>query len=150
VLNLPDISATPGSAGLSALEKALLQGAVGLFNFELETQLEQLAIDEGLDIEVFDLFTFNAALGVEFEAMGLDVDGTCTGSALCTTIVDADDFFFVDSVHPNRLVQAEISAAVLPLVQSQLTPVPLPAGLPLMLVGVGAFGALRMTRKKAA
>ncbi|MEM8776310.1 MAG: SGNH/GDSL hydrolase family protein [Pseudomonadota bacterium] len=51
----------------------------------------------------------------------------------------ADDILFVDGIHPNRVAQA----ALADLIEEQLAPVPLPAGLPLLIVGLGAFGLIR-------
>lgn len=153
VLNLPDLAPIPGNAGLTDLERFGITQAVQLFNTALDTQMAQLALDEGITIEVFDLFTANSVLAQELGAQGIDLTTPCVsdGVSICASIEEADDFFFIDTVHPNRLVQAGIADGVLPFVQAGLTPVPVPAGMPLLVAGIGAFAAARLIgRKKAA
>ena len=152
VLNLPDASQAPVSAGLSDFEKLLSRGATELFNASLVTELAAVAADKGISIEIFDLFSANDALLVELAAQGVDVTTPCASVGACKTIIETEDFFFIDGVHPTGIVQARISEAVLPLVEARLAPapVPLPAGMPLLIAGVAAFGALRIARKRAA
>lgn len=157
ILNLPDLSATPLNASLGAAEKANIRAAVEAFNLGLVGGLAaleaELELTPGVDMnfQIVDLFSINDALLASADTLGLRLDSPCTTSISdpnapfnqCPTVESADDFFFVDAVHPNRIVHAQIADNVLPLIESRLSPVPLPAGLPLLLAGLGAFALVR-------
>ncbi|MCV3270240.1 SGNH/GDSL hydrolase family protein [Roseobacter sinensis] len=158
VFNLPDLSRIPGSAGLTDLERTLLSGGVQLFNATLEAELAFHATfeDTSFNYEVFDLFTqFDTLLG-QADALGLRLDAVCTPSLanpadpnICPTPASADQFFFVDGVHPSALPHELIAQGAIAQTDGLpgLTPVPLPAGLPLLLAGLGVFGVIARRRQ---
>lgn len=161
VLNLPDVSETPlfqnelfGASALAPL--AALQSAA--FNNRLAENIDSLR-DDGFNIIEFDLNAFSAAQRVEFAGLGIDVDTPCSfdlsnpgpentcvfspGSPDNTDLSLANNFLFIDGVHPNALSQAGSAAAIQSAVAAT---VPLPAGLPLLLAGLGVFGFFRYRR----
>ncbi|WP_299964965.1 SGNH/GDSL hydrolase family protein [uncultured Roseobacter sp.] len=158
VFNLPDFSLIPASSGLSDVERAALRGGTQLFNATLAAELAALrAVDDpSLKFEIFDLFgEFNRLLAQAGD-LNLRLDGICTPRIvdptdfnICPTAEVADAFFFVDGVHPNRIVHAEIAETVIAGLDGLPTPVPLPAALPFLLMGLGGFGlvAARRSRK---
>lgn len=156
VLNLPEIANTPANAGRSAAEKAGISGAVQFFNSELDRLMSDLATTKGISIDVFDLYTVSNNLFDNAASFGMQTDIPCTeslsdpfGPNLCPTQASADAFYFVDGVHPNRIVHSNIAGNVSRYISANLTPVPLPAGMPLLLIGMGAFGVARAARKAA-
>lgn len=153
--NLGDLGATPLFAG--GAFQALASATSAQFDAQLAANLDMLR-DGGLTIIEFDLAALNQRIFNDPAAFGiLELEVPCTPSFSAFTpdnncafnpqtgesdITLADPFFFADEVHPNRVVQAaaadEFRAAV--------AAVPLPAGLPLLLAGLGVFGFFRMRR----
>lgn len=157
VLNLPELADTPANAGRSAAEKAGISGAVQFFNSELDRLMGELEGTKGISVDVFDLYSVSGDLFANAASFGMQTDIPCTesisdpfGSNLCPTQASADAFYFVDGVHPNRVVHSNIAGSVSSFIGANLTAVPVPASLPLLLAGVGAFGALRRSQKRAA
>ncbi len=153
VFNLPDLSLIPASAGLTDVERALLSGGVQLFNATLEAELAFHATfeDTSFRYEVFDLFAQFNSLLAQADELGLRLDAACTPSIanpadpnICPTPASADPYFFVDGVHPSALPQELIANAFIGQTAGlpHVTVVPLPAGLPLLLAGVGLLGVL--------
>ncbi len=162
VLNLPDVSQTPlfqnelfGSTAFAPI--AALESAG--YNEQLALNIDALRGD-GINIIEFDLNAFSEGQRSAFEQfLGVNTTDPCTlslgntdPSLTCVFApgeendIDlslADDFFFIDGVHPNRLAQAGTAAALQSAVAAA---VPLPAGLPLLLAGLGVFGFLRFRR----
>jgi outer membrane lipase/esterase len=159
VMNLPDISKTPlfqnPAFGTGALRPLAALETAG-FNAQLALNMASLRND-GFNIVEFDLNSlFEQYLG-EASLLGVDTvnpcsfdlsipgpEGTCVfspGSPDNTDIALADNFFFIDGIHPNRNVQAafadDFRAGAAP------APIPLPAALPLLVVGLGVFGFVR-------
>ncbi len=162
VINLPDVSQTPlfqnplfGADALASLAALESEG----FNDQLAMSIDSLRSD-GFNIIEFDLNSFSATQQAEAEARGIDIltpcsfdlsnpgpEGTCVfspGSPDDTDLSLADNFFFIDGVHPNAASQAGTALALQAAVGTAV--VPLPAGLPLLLTGLGLFGVLRMRR----
>lgn len=154
VLNLPDIALTPAFAGGPAEGVAALQSFA--FNEQLASNVDDLR-DAGLNIIEFDVNQFFLDIIADPGALGIsNTDTPCTASfqafdpfANCavtaTGEIDlalADDFLFVDPVHPNRVAQEALADQL----RVVLAPVPLPASLPLIAVGLGAFGLIRSRR----
>lgn len=154
VSNLPDFSLSPGSGALSDAERASLSGAIRAYNATLEFNLANLALTDGLEIEVFELFgTFNEIFS-DASALGLITDLPCTTDLLdptpafnlCPTPESADAFLFLDGVHVSRFAQSRVGAAALEQIRPGLSPIPLPAGLPLLLAGLGGLTVLRLRK----
>lgn len=153
--NLGDLGATPLFA--DSPFQALATATSAQFDNQLAANIDMLR-DGGLTIIEFDLAALNQRIFDDPGAFGLaTVTEPCTPSFNAFTpndncafdpntgeidITAADPFFFADEVHPNRIVQAaaadEFRAAV--------AAVPLPAGLPLLLAGIGVFGFFRFRR----
>lgn len=166
VINLPDVSQTPlftnprfGIEGNPLfgdnIPATLAAVASTEFNAQLALSIDALR-DEGFNIIEFDLNAFNQVQLAEAVLEGINIVEPCTfnlslddGTSCADTVggVDlslADDFFFIDGVHPNRVAQAGTAAEFRSVVAAAV--VPLPAGLPLLLTGIAFFGFLRMRR----
>lgn len=162
VINLPDVSQTPlfqnAAFGAGALAPLAALESVG-FNDQLAMNIDALRID-GFNIIEFDLNAFSATQQAMASLFGIDTETPCTfdlsnpgpegtcvfspGSPDDTDLSLANNFFFIDGVHPNALSQAGTAAAIQSAVA--VAAVPLPAGLPLLLAGLGVFGIIRMRR----
>lgn len=156
--NLGDLGAAPLFAG--GPFETLATETSAQFDAKLAMNLDLLR-DEGLNIIEFDLAALNRRIFDDPGAFGISfTDVPCTPSfneftpadncAIdpLTGVIDlalADPFFFADNVHPNRIVQAAAADEFRTAVAAAAV-VPLPAGLPLLLTGLGVFGILRMRR----
>ena len=162
VLNLGDVSQTPlfsnpfFGAGASA---PLAASETAGYNDKLAMNIDSLRSD-GINIIEFDLNAFNESLLANSALAGIDIDNPCTfslsnidpantcvfspGAPNDIDLSLADAFFFIDGVHPNRVAQKAVADEVRAALS--VSAVPLPAGLPLLLVGLGAFGFVRRRR----
>ena len=133
VINLPDISDTPGVLGNSVAQDLSVR-----FNQQLAMGIAAIE-GPGTDIEVVDFFSLfkTTIAGIEAGDMpfGLtDGETPCvitrrdptTGANVVVgqPCEDPDEFLFFDPVHPNRVAHAEIARVVATQV------IPLPAGMP--------------------
>ena len=164
VASLPDLGTIPAGTGNPLATPASLA-----FNAVLETGLT--ALEDGLGLEILrldqagfvaGLAAIPGALGITNftdpcfvppDAAGPGVNCTFTGlDADGNPIFDpelANEFFFIDGVHPNTLVHAAFAdAARAAIGGTDMAAVPLPAGLPLVLTGFVAFALFG--RRKAA
>lgn len=139
VANLPDYSQNPLNM-VSDAERAQQRALTQLLNAEIELQL-QILESEGLHIQRFDLFALIDELYARADSLGLRLDATCIDNLFsdnplfqnCPTVASADQFFFIDGVHFNGVVHAEMGAVALNLINDRLpAPVPLPAGILLL------------------
>jgi phospholipase/lecithinase/hemolysin len=154
VINLPDLSQTPQFSG--TLAAPLVQAEAFAFNQQLALNMQSLR-NQGLNIYEVDQAAFLAGVLANPGSLNItEVAIPCTTSLVtldplnnCSITADgvdlslADSFLFVDPVHPNRVVQKAFADEV----RAALTPVPLPAGLPLLLAGVAAFALMWRTRQ---
>lgn len=162
VLNLPDVSQTPlfQNPGFGAGVFAPLAAAESAgYNAQLATNIDSLR-DDGFNIIEFNLNLFSAEQQAAAELAGINITTPCSfdlsnpgpentcvfsdGAPDNTDLSLADNFFFIDGVHPNALSQAGTAAALQSAVAASA--VPLPAGLPLLLTGLGFFGFLRLRK----
>lgn len=157
VMTMPDLSATPRFLGTPFAPVAL--AATEAFNARLAANVGDLRAS-GFEIIAFDLFALQndllanaAAFGITNTTEGCSESLTAVDPASCaiTSLLPleidltlADAFFYVDGVHPNRLVHREAAEGFRAAVAAAV--VPLPAGLPLLLAGIGAMAALRLRR----
>ncbi|MFK7877637.1 MAG: SGNH/GDSL hydrolase family protein [Paracoccaceae bacterium] len=157
VFNLGNLARTPRFAGTNLQDEA--GAASTAFNARLQENITAL-LSEGLNVQGLNLFGTLENIGNNPSAFGItDTTGQCIESFFSTDLTNncavdlasgavnpdnANDFFFVDDVHPSGTVHEEIAAQV----RSQLAPVPLPAGMPLMLAGVAVFGVMRLRKSK--
>ena len=167
VMNLPNSSLTPlftnpvfGVGGLAPLAAQETAG----FNTRLIQNIAALR-SEGINIIEFDLNAMFEELLADAVANGIDINNPCTfdlsnldpsltcasspGAPGNTDITLADNFFFVDGIHPNRVAQAAVADRFRVVAANAVSPVPLPAGLPLLIAGLAGFGVLRMRRRAA-
>jgi phospholipase/lecithinase/hemolysin len=159
VMNLPDLSQTAlfqnPLFGVGALTPLAALESAG-FNARLAQNIDALQND-GFNIIEFDLASAFQDYIVQAGLLGIDTLTPCTfdlsnpgpestcvfapGEPDNTDLSLADNFLFVDGIHPNRLAHAafadQVRAAAAP------TPVPLPASFGFLLAGVAAFGAVR-------
>lgn len=162
VLNLPDVSQTPlfqnEDFGAEALAPLAALESAG-YNNQLAMNIDSLRLD-GFNIIEFDLNAFSATQQAMASLFGIDTETPCSfdlsnpgpedtcvfspGSPDDTDLSLANNFFFIDGVHPNGLSQAGTAAAIRSAVAAAA--VPLPAGMPLLLAGLCVFGVLRMRR----
>ena len=164
VFNLPDLSQTPlflnAAFGAGALAPLAALETAG-FNNQLSDNIDSLRND-GFNIIEFDLNALFQTQLAAAELNGIDVltpcsfdlsnpgpENTCVfspGFPDNTDLSLANNFFFIDGIHPSALVQASAAEAFKSTVAASVSTVPLPAGLPLLLAGLGAFGLLRSRR----
>ncbi|MEM6888940.1 MAG: SGNH/GDSL hydrolase family protein [Pseudomonadota bacterium] len=145
VVNLPDLSKLPANAGLSDFDKALLTGSVKLYNGALEAALKgTAAFDPSFNFQVFDFFSAFDDVLSNAPSQGLNTNIICTPSIadpndtnICPTPQSADGFFFVDAVHVSAKVQSQIADILIAETEGLPAPVPLPAGLTLLLTSLG-------------
>lgn len=144
VLNLPDIGSTPAFNG-NAFASELSAG----FNARLAAGLALLEAP-GTVIDIVDVASIFDDLIAGIDAGGSPL-GLTNGSLPCVVTDDStlpftviagpcdnpDEFLFWDPVHPTAVAHAELAR----IVETQV--VPLPAGLPLLLAGLGALFVLR-------
>ena len=154
VINLPDLTLTPRFSGSPA--GPLAQAETVAFNAQLATNIDMLRGD-GLTIFEVDQDAFlrniisnptdfgfaNVTEACTADITVLSFDNcSYTGTGVDFDLSLADSFLFADSVHPTGPAHAAFANEV----RAALTPVPLPAGLPLLVIGMMAFGVLRQRR----
>ncbi|GFE49149.1 hypothetical protein So717_09020 [Roseobacter cerasinus] len=163
-----ELAATQATVAALSTRAAQVLGATLLFNATLEAGLQVLETVDGLTITRVDQFAFFNDLINRAGTLGivdtifpctprlqeLQLDGNCSfvgfdpGGQPIFNPALADNRLFADGVHPNRIAQAEFAQAALAQIEDRLpAAVPLPAGLPLMLAGLGAFGMIARRRR---
>jgi len=156
VINIPDLSLTPAFSNPAVAPLASAQTQE--YNARLADNLDKLR-KEGIEIVEVDQDAFLRSVLENPLALGItETEVPCTPSLSlftplencafdpATGIIDntlADPFLFVDSVHPNRIVQAAFAQEI----RSTLAPVPLPASLPFLMAGLLALGAAFRRRR---
>ncbi|MEP4196514.1 MAG: SGNH/GDSL hydrolase family protein [Aliishimia sp.] len=160
VSTLPELGDPVGSSGFTI---------AGAFNATLDARLMGIEFDGINIIDVnqnafqSEFFPTLPSLGVTNFASPCLVDATATTPASDCTIIGfeadgvtpirdlsiADTFYLIDSVHPSGPVQQGFADFAIAALGSGIpAPIPLPAGLPMLLAGLGAFAVVR--RKPAA
>ncbi len=147
--------------------QAAASALTGVFNAALSTELDALRADAS--IYLIDQFTYFKDLLADPSRLGLltgtlpctlslrtdPAPGDCivvgvnpaTGEPIVVEEI-ADLFLFVDPVHPNRVVQADFAEfAAGEIARQSVSPVPLPAGMPLMLAGLAGFAVMARRKK---
>ncbi|MEM8823846.1 MAG: SGNH/GDSL hydrolase family protein [Pseudomonadota bacterium] len=149
IFNLPDLGGTPAfapfgpgptiatddfNAGLDSVITALETSGANVTLIDINELFDDLVADPTA-FGVSDATT--PCLIPEFTDPGT---GATVPASLCSPAESLERAFF-DPVHPNFIIQSVIADEVADALG--LTPVPLPAGLPLLLAGLGSFALLR-------
>ncbi|MDB2368987.1 VPLPA-CTERM sorting domain-containing protein [Octadecabacter sp.] len=157
VVGLPDISDTPAFFG-----SQLAFDFTNDFNERLLGNIGELE-DDDLNITFFDSDAVfqDVIASVEdgsFEFGITDATSFCTasfngpdpGTSCLDDGINPDTLLFGDSVHPSGSVQALFADRVLAQLDAELNPVPLPASMSFLLLGLAGFGAARFRKTKQA
>mgnify|MGYP001798431739 CR=1 FL=1 len=132
------------------------------YQTELELEIARL-VDEGLDITFFDqaqifadglrdgslsfaesIFPCTPQMSAPDLVNNCAVLGFDESGAPIVDISVADNFLWVDGVHPSQAVHQFLAAELRAVLGDRVpAPVPLPAGLPLLLLGIGALVLIR-------
>ena len=162
VFNLPDIGSTPGFntdpviPPLGDIRVATF--ITNQFNEQLVTEIELLEAD---DINVFDIdveavfqeiLDDPGALSFDYVTESCLSQITDPAAPFCgsTDPDNVNSFLFIDDVHPTTNAHTFLAKRALTAVENELSPVPLPASAPLMLVGLGLLGWAARRNKHAA
>jgi phospholipase/lecithinase/hemolysin len=143
VASLPPLGDIPGVVGTAA--GAFVSGVVDDFNAALSGTLMTLnAWYTGVEIAFVDFnAVFEQAAG-EGNPLGFE---NWTQSCLAAgDDCDPDTWLFWDDLHPTEAFHTALAASF----TEQVSPVPLPAGFPLLLAGLAAFGVVSWRRKSLA
>jgi len=143
VFGLPDLGKQPG---LPAEQAAGLTELAGQFNFFLNQMVQGLnTAPNGISASFFDvayvlapIFGDDSPFGVK-DAPCVLKDENDNVTSICD---DPENYVFYDAVHPTDGVHSLIAEAFV----DHVTPVPLPAGAPLLLVALGALGVASRRR----
>lgn len=149
VSNMPSFTKAPSLFYVPQVLKDPIDQAIEDFNLALSGSMALLGANLGVNIEIFDLYgELNSAYDEGILA-GLIGDDSCLpggGVNNCPAPGDSANYLFLDDIHPNSFIQTGIGDAAIAQVAGRLAPVPLPAGLPFMVVGLGALAFIRSRR----
>ena len=138
--NLPDLSLTPSSQGLTQTERDQLRQLTMGFNVALATAVNSLRALPGIQITAFDTYAFLNGVLANPLAYGFTnttqpcLQGiTLAGGAVCA---DPNSYLFWDGVHPTAAGHALLGDAM-------AAAVPEPASAALLALGLGVAARLR-------
>jgi phospholipase/lecithinase/hemolysin len=139
VFGLPDLGQFPASAANPGVTPAEATAASIGFNAALNAMFGTLPT--GADVTYVDTFAALTPLFANPAAFGITKpDGSCITSEPDPTACTGDlGYLFQDPVHPTVVAHGLIADAF----GDAVAPVPLPAGVILILTGLGALGAAR-------
>lgn len=144
--NQPNIGLTPESAaGLAPGGTAAEITAASLvFNSQLQSELQMLEANLGVNIIKFDLFSLfdDVVLNPADYGFSNVTDSCFNGATLCA---DPDSYLFFDGIHPTAAAHTVIGNLAVAAIM-EATMVPVPATLALLLSGLAILG---FRRKKA-
>lgn len=143
LMGLPDLGKLPGFVG-TIYESAISQSVNG-FNLALSNLSSQLdALMSGINVSFFDTNSYFV------ELLGPDNPyGFTNWTGMCLYLgatCNPDEYVFWDEIHPTELVHEILAGALV----NELTPVPLPAGFPLLIGGIAVLGLLSRRRRSLA
>lgn len=161
VAGLPDIGQSPAFAGAGSADAT---AATNAFNLQLALNIIDLETNDGLNIIGFDtdavfqdvladIRSGTFSYGI-FDAtnpctvsIGAPLDPNFTNPGSCLDLgIDPNTLLFVDGVHPNGRMHEIFAGEILKQLNQSIAPIPLPATLPLLVVGLAGFGVLRRRR----
>ena len=148
VFNLPALELTPAFLDdpdtiEDDLRSFAAQAATDAFNQFLALEIASLGALDVVSIDVDALFS---DVRQNSEAFGItNVDDPCVvfGDGVFSVCADPASYLFFDAVHPSSTAHAAIAEAFTDALGRPVAPVPLPAGLPLLLAGVGGLALVR-------
>ncbi|MEO8070023.1 MAG: SGNH/GDSL hydrolase family protein [Acidobacteriota bacterium] len=148
VPNLPDLSQTPAGLSVPLLQPALF-ALTTAFDSGLATMLNGLPILlPGIQVTPFNTFGFLSAVLASPAAYGFsNVTDPCLNIAALTVCSNPDSYLFWDTEHPTAAGHQALGNALAAAVQPAAQPVPEPATL--MLVGLGLAAAFLVQRRVA-
>ena len=138
ILNVPDVGTAPIADGF----EAAVTGLTSLYNGNLAAALGALGSS---NVALVDIFAVTQDIAANPGTYGFtNVDDPCLDVGAGTLCANPDDYAFWDELHPTAaghqiIADASLSAAL------ALQPVPVPAGLPLML---SALAGLMIAKRK--
>ena len=167
VFNLPDLGLTPLYNKVFPSASGAATDATDLFNFLLGNAVTGLDALPDLDVTLFDVNALFDELVANPEAFGVgNAEDPCNyissnpavqaaaasaaaaaGDPILCSGDEVRDRAFFDLVHPNGQVHAELARRF--GAEVEMTPVPLPAGAPLLVLGLGALAVARGRRQVA-
>lgn len=129
--NVPDLGQAPVAAAASFTASYI---TAAVYNFNLSAN--------GEESQIFDTFALHTQINADPAAYGFtNLNDSCLDAVVAGTISDCAGYVFADSLHPTQAGSQAFADAITPLAQ-QMSPVPVPAALPLFasaLVGLGFF-----------
>ncbi len=152
ISNMPSFTKAPSIFLVPQAFKDPTDMAIQAFNTALADSMElleaQLTLGLGrqISIEMFDLYTtFETTYQAGLDAGLIGFDSCLPDSTTnnCPNEGDSSAYLFLDDIHPNSFLQTGIADGALAQLASRIAPVPLPAGLPLLLLGMAAFGVMK-------
>ena len=140
VFALPDLGRLPVLVGSDL--SPFVSGVMAEVNAALAVAVTQLdALLAGTKVTLFDLNATNYAVAEDPADFGFT--NVTEGCLLVGSACDPDSFFFWDDLHATERANALIASSVSDLIN----PVPLSAGFPLLLTGLGAFAVMSRRSK---
>ena len=138
VPTMPDLGRTPFAISLGPLAQGQLELLSAGFDAGLATAMDQVENLFGLDVHVFDTFTFMNHILDNPGAFGFtDTTTPCVVTPALAT--GCAGFVFFDTVHPTTAAHARLGAGL-------AAAVPLPSPLTLVLGGLVLVGLMRARR----
>ncbi len=139
VSNLPDLGQIPSAMFQGPQASALASQATQLFNAVLGAGLAAIGTPVGTRVDLYDLNAGVADLIANPGAYGFD---NVTTPCFPFAAPECTGFLFADGVHPTTAGHALIAAGMRAELAS-VAPVPLPATLPLFVLGLVSVGLVR-------
>ncbi|GFE66299.1 SGNH/GDSL hydrolase family protein [Litoreibacter roseus] len=144
IVSLPNLASTPAFAGIAAAA-----AVTEAFNSQLATNITGLEAD-GINVFSYDSnILFDAALNGELGYAVTDIPCYIEDVFNCSpdSVEGADPYLFIDGVHPTRTAHFSIAEGVSAQITGELTPVPLPATAPMILVAFAGLALVTRRRK---
>jgi phospholipase/lecithinase/hemolysin len=154
------IDAARNALASPEMAKTAASALTGVFNRALDRELDTLSRD--VTIYRIDQFGYFENLLADPASLGLlTATLPCTANLRASPVPEdcillpdgaggfvqnpalADLFLFIDPVHPNRIVHEDFARFAAEEIARQVAVIPLPAGLPLLLAGLGGLALLR-------